>query len=167
VRPAARERREGPQRHEFLRDLPFHDFELFHGLTSRELSLVEGLLEMESFKAGACIIAQGSDPHYIYLLAKGAVSVYHHPEDGNSNPQKIAAFCPRVTFGDLALLEGVKRFADVRADEDATCYTLSAGNLRMLEEAFSPVYAKIITNTLRINIDRLRRCNREIASLQS
>ena len=146
--------------------VPFHEFELFDSLTSKELSLIEGLLEMESFPADTLVIAQGDDPDNIYLLAKGSVSIYHQPPDEDEPPQRIAAFCPGLCFGDLALIEDGQRSADVRTDEWSTCYSLSVANLRMLEESYSSLYAKILGNILRINIARLRRCNQEIGSLK-
>jgi hypothetical protein len=147
--------------------IAFHEFEIFRSLKPRELSLIEGLLEMETFPAGTLVISQGSPPDHLYLLAKGSVSICHRHGDGGKRRLRIAAFCPGVCFGDLAVIEGAERSADVQTDEDATCYTLSIERFRMLEEAYSAVYATIITNILRINIDRLRRSNQEIGSLKS
>ncbi len=147
--------------------VPFHDFELFAGFTPQELSKMEGLLEMESFGDATKIIEQGSAPDYIYLLAKGSVSIYHNTQNGSKKRQRIAAFGPGVCFGDLAAIDGSKRSADVWSDEASTCYTLSTDNLALLEEKDPSSYAKVVRNTLLINIDRLRRCNQEIASLKA
>ena len=65
------------------------------------------------------------------------------------------------------MIDGSKRSADVWSDEPSTCYTLSTDNLALLEERDPSSYAKIVRNTLLINIDRLRRCNQEIASLKA
>ena len=147
--------------------VPFHDFELFAGFSPTQFSQLEGMLEMESFPTATKIIEQGSAPDYIYLLAKGLVSIYFVSDSGLEKRQRIAAFGPGVCFGDLAAIDGSVRSADVWTDEPSTCYTLSTERLRQLEMEDPACYARFIRNTLLINIDRLRRCNREIASLKS
>lgn len=144
----------------------FHDFEIFQSLTSRELSEVEGFLEMECFRPGQRIVVQGSEPDQIYLLAKGLVSIYHQGEGNKQKAQRIAAFGPGVCFGDIAVIDGSPRSADVWADEWSTCYLLSAASLQGLEERYPEIYAKVIRNVLLINVDRLRRCTQEISSLK-
>ena len=145
----------------------FHEFEIFQSLNSQELSHVEGLLEMESAKAGTRIVEQGNDPDLIYLLAKGEVSIYHQAEDQKRKAQRIAAFGPGVCFGDIAVIDGSPRSADVWADVDSTCYTLSVETLMQLAREHPSTYAKLVRNLLLINIDRLRRCNQEISSLKN
>ena len=148
--------------------VPFHEFEIFNDMTSQELSLIEGLLGMEGFPAGCKMIEQGSDPESIYLLTKGSVSIIYNSSNSDDQlHQRIAAFGPGVSFGELAVVDCSKRTADVWADEDVTCYTLSLDNLRMLESSSSAIHAKIIRNILIINIDRLRRTNQELGSLKS
>ncbi len=149
--------------------VPFHEFEIFNDMTSQELSLIEGLLGMEGFPAGCKMIEQGSDPESIYLLTKGSVSIIYNSSNNSDDQlhQRIAAFGPGVSFGELAVVDCSKRTADVWADEDVTCYTLSLDNLRMLESSSSAIHAKIIRNILIINIDRLRRTNQELGSLKS
>ena len=149
--------------------VPFHEFEIFNDMTSQELSLIEGLLGMEGFPAGCKMIEQGSDPESIYLLTKGSVSIIYNSSNNSDDQlhQRIAAFGPGVSFGELAVVDCSKRTADVWADEDVTCYTLSLDNLRILESSSSAIHAKIIRNILIINIDRLRRTNQELGSLKS
>lgn len=146
--------------------VPFHDFDIFSALTSEELSTVEGMLEMEGFEAGACIVKQGAEAKQIYLLAKGTASIYHRSENPGRKAQRIAAFEPGVCFGDLAVVDGSPRSADVIADDASTCYTLSVDRLKTLQEAGNPIYPKLIQNILLINVDRLRRCTKEISSLK-
>lgn len=145
---------------------PFHEFDIFSGLDTKELSKVEGILEMEGFKAGEYIVKQGDDASQIYLLAKGSVSIYHRSENPDRRAQRIAAFEPGVCFGDLAVVDGSPRSADVIADTAATCYTLSVKQLNALQEERDPIYPKLIQNILLINVDRLRRCTKEISSLK-
>jgi len=147
---------------------PFHDFELFEGIDTTGLSVIEGLLEMEGFRAGERIIAEGDEPDQIYLLAKGSVSVQQPAANGGSGRRRrVVSFSPGVSFGELALVESARRSADVWADESATCYTLPVAALRRLDAEHPAIRSRIIENILRINVDRLRRFNREIGALKA
>ncbi|MEM0896445.1 MAG: glutaminase A [Verrucomicrobiota bacterium] len=145
----------------------FHDFEIFAGLTSRELTEIESLLEMETFPAGSKIVEQGAAADQLFLLAKGSVSIFHLSQNGTEKRQRVAAFSRGVPFGELSVIDGSPRSADVWADEDSTCYTFSLRSLQKLETASPVIHAKILRNILLINVDRLRRCNQEIASLKA
>ncbi len=148
--------------------IPFHDFDVFNFLTSRELSEIEGALEMEHFQADACIIEQGSQPDMLYLLSRGSVSIcLRQGESDSEKGARVAAFGPGVCFGEIAVIDGKLRSADVWADDPSTCYTLSAANLEKLEQGSPAIYAKIIKNILLLQIDRLRRFNQEVSSLRS
>lgn len=121
---------------------------------------------MEGFAQGSIIVRQGGAAEQIYLLAKGSVSIYHRPESSERRPQRVAAFEPGVCFGELAVMDERPRSADVLADEESTCYTLSAKQFEALNQEEPEIYAKILRNILLINVDRLRRCNQEISSLK-
>ena len=122
---------------------------------------------MESFPPNSRIVEQGGDPDYIYLLAKGSVGIYLQSNNGSKHGQRVAAFCPGVCFGDLAVVDGSPRSADVWTSEYSTCYLLSLDKLVDLEEKNPAAHSKILRNILLINIDRLRRCNQEIGSLKA
>ncbi|MEM7011998.1 MAG: cyclic nucleotide-binding domain-containing protein, partial [Verrucomicrobiota bacterium] len=147
--------------------VPFHEFDVFRSLTSTELSEVEGLLEMEGFKSDTRIVKQGDEPHQIYFLAKGSVSICLSGDENGEKGPRVAAFGPGVCFGEIAVIDGSLRSADVWADDHSTCYTLSGENLAKLESDHGSIYAKVIKNFLLLNIERLRRFNQEIGSLKS
>lgn len=129
---------------------------------------------MSTYTDNEWVLRQGDDPDHIYLLAKGSVSVVFHPEpsqkENRQQPAKAAhrlhAFGPGACFGDLAVIEGSKRSASVRADQATTCYTLSTDELSRLESEQPKLHTKIMRNILQINTDRLRRANLEMSALK-
>jgi glutaminase len=143
--------------------VPFQRFEIFAGLTAAELSDVERLLEMQSYRPEEAIVRQGEDADYLYLLAKGSVAV--HVTAGGSR-SRIQAFSPGVSFGDQALIDGRKRSADIVAETDTVCYLISAENFHALESRAPATFARIIRNLFRINLEILRGCSRELAALR-
>ena len=146
--------------------ISFHEFDIFEKLTSAELSQIEGMLEMAEYDAGERIVCQGDEAVNIFLLAKGSVSILHQKEEGESKSHRVAAFEPGVCFGDLSVVDGSPRSADVVADERSSCYLLSIKKILELRDSGDPVYPKLLRNLLLINVDRLRRGNLEISSLK-
>jgi len=140
----------------------FHEFEIFAGLAPEELTKIEKVLEMQSYQPGEKIVSQGSDPDYIYLLAKGSVGVFAQTETG---PKRLAAFSPGVSFGDLAIVNNTKRTADVISETASRCYQISAEEFNGWEKSDPAMHARIIKNLLRINVALLRRSSQELASL--
>jgi len=150
--------------------VPFYEFEIFESFEPNELSLIEDFLEMAVYRAGEKIIEQDTEPDFLFLLAKGAVNVELRTigshDDEEAPVQRLAAFCPGVAFGDLAVIDGSRRSTDVRAEVESTCYLLPAERFQELESTHPAIYVKLLRNLLRMNVNRLRRSNREISSLK-
>ncbi len=144
--------------------VPFHEFEVFAGLAGRELSQIESLLQMQSYRQDECIVSQGSQPDYLYLLAKGSAGVFVHQE-GSSH--RIHGLSPGVTFGDIAIVERSTRSADIVAEDDTVCYQLSAEQFYDLEDSSPAIHARIISNLLKANLAIIRDLGRELAVLRS
>jgi glutaminase len=70
-----------------------------------------------------------------------------------------------LAFGELALLDGGTRSADVIADEPTLCYVLPIAQLRTLASSHPEIQNKLILNIGRELSARLRRADAEIRSL--
>src|SRR5438445_8685687 len=97
---------------ESLRRVP-----LFAGMDKKELDLVARLLKEQPYSAGTTIVKSGSGGHGLYIIKEGRVSVVR---DG----QSIASLGPGQFFGEISVLDGGPRTADVRADTDTVCLTM-------------------------------------------
>jgi CRP/FNR family transcriptional regulator, cyclic AMP receptor protein len=105
---------------ESLRRVP-----LFAGLDRKELELLAKLAKEQSYEAGATIVQAGASGHGLYIIKQGNVSVVR---DG----QKVASFGPGQFFGEVAVLDGGPRTADVKADTDTVCLTLISWEIKPL-----------------------------------
>ena len=74
---------------------------------------------------------------------------------------RVASLGPGVSFGEMALLDGQARSADVVADERVVCYGFSVEALRELGRAHPNLIATILGNMMRDLSERLRRANDE------
>jgi small-conductance mechanosensitive channel/CRP-like cAMP-binding protein len=138
---AARDNRHRHQRMEALAQV-----DLFHALTSEERSFVCGHLVYAPFTAGETCTRQGAVAHWLYVLCSGKVEIRRHVEDGTLT--KVVATLEGPTFfGEMGLMTGELRTADVVAMSDVECYRLDkAGLQRVLEER--PEAAQQFSKTL-------------------
>ena len=105
---------------ESLRRVP-----LFAGLDRKELDVLGKLIKEQRYAAGATIVKAGASGHGLYIIREGNVSVVR---DG----QKVAAMGPGQFFGEISVLDGGPRTADVRADSDTVCLTLVSWEVKPL-----------------------------------
>lgn len=118
---------------ESLRRVP-----LFAGLDKKELDLVCKVVKEQSYPAGATIVKSGAGGHGLYIIKEGRVTVVR---DG----QSVANFGPGQFFGEISVLDGGLRTADVRADTDTVCLTLISWEVKpLLMENASITYKMLL-----------------------
>ena len=102
---------------EILKKVP-----LFGGLANDQLADLSAVFRWRSYPNGSLIITEGSSGDTLFVLNKGAAKVTRESEDGR---EVILAFL-RVgdIFGELSILDGRERSANVVALEDTEVYTL-------------------------------------------
>jgi CRP-like cAMP-binding protein len=105
---------------ESLRRVP-----LFAGLDRKELELLAKLAKEQRYEPGATIVKTGAGGHGLYIIKEGNVSVVR---DGH----KVASMGPGQFFGEISVLDGGPRTADVRADTETVCLTLISWEIKPL-----------------------------------
>jgi CRP/FNR family transcriptional regulator, cyclic AMP receptor protein len=124
---------------ESLRRVP-----LFAGMDRKELELLAKLIKEQSYSAGATIVKSGAGGHGLYIIKEGRVSVVR---DG----QTIATLGPGQFFGEISVLDGGPRTADVRADADTVCLTLISWEVKpLLMDNASITYKMLLEMVRRI-----------------
>jgi CRP/FNR family transcriptional regulator, cyclic AMP receptor protein len=105
---------------ESLRRVP-----LFAGLDRKELELLAKLAKEQRYEPGATIVKSGATGHGLYIIKEGNVSVVR---DG----QKVASMGPGQFFGEISVLDGGPRTADVKAETETVCLTLISWEIKPL-----------------------------------
>ena len=116
-----REQRESRQRSQELRAL--HAMNLFDSLTPEEKETLTHHIRFAPFTAGEVITRQGAVAHWLYILESGDVEVRTRIE-GATDTKLVATLTGPNFFGEMGLMTGEPRFADVVAKTDADCYRL-------------------------------------------
>lgn len=146
------------------RILPLDEIEIFQGLGRADLKQLAATVTTFQFEAGDKIIREGDEAHIFFVVARGSVSI-SVTLDGR-RPRRIGSVGQGGPFGEMALLDGGRRSADVIADVSVICYGFSVNRIRELSEQSPAILTTILGNLVRIMSDRLRLANDEIRALQ-
>jgi small-conductance mechanosensitive channel/CRP-like cAMP-binding protein len=137
----AREERHRDERIEVVRGLDFLD-----SLTNDERAFVADHLRYAPFTAGETVTKQGAVAHWLYILTKGKVEVRLHVS-GSDETKVVNTIDAPSFFGEMGMLTGAPRRADVIALTEVDCFRLDKEGLaRILTER--PEIAERISRTL-------------------
>ncbi len=98
------------------------EMELFRGLTDDERNLLAERIVYAPFTAGELVTRQGAVAHWLYILTSGSVEIRTRLGDGPA--RVIARLDAPSFFGEMGLMTGEPRVADVVAATDIECYRL-------------------------------------------
>ncbi len=84
-----------------------------------------------SFKQGSVIFEDGAEGREMYIILAGEAQVH---KNVSGRDVLIAALGEGDIFGEMALLEGMPRSAEVRAKTDCSLLGITAANLKKLRQ---------------------------------
>lgn len=138
--------------------------EIFAGLTTAETHALEQIAGTLSFASGEVMLKAGDDAHAFLTIAKGTVSVTVNI--GNGRTRRVASIGPGQAIGEMALLDGGKRSANVVADGPVMAYVFAVSAIRDLLPDHPRIMEKILGNMVLSLSQRLRRTNDEVSALE-
>lgn len=147
------------------------DLKIFAGLSPADLKILEMAVQPLVFEAGQTIVREGDEARLFFVVARGKATVCLRLAGGDTEKDgdslvRIATLGPGLSFGEMALLDGGHRSADVIADERVVCYGFSVEHLRDIGDAHPHIFTAILGNMMRDFSERLRRANDEIRALE-
>ncbi len=138
------------------------EYELFRAFTAAELAVVEPLLQSRKFKSGQKIIETGDEAKEMFFLTRGHVSVVLPGEERH----RLATFSPGMSFGEMALIDGAPRSADIVADTEVECHLLPLKDFKALSEKNPAIKIKILEKLCLDLTGKIRKANRELSVLE-
>ncbi len=132
---------------------------IFEGLDERGLGALEKLLKLRSFSPDSVIVSQSDPGDALFVLVRGRVKVVLYGEKGRE--MILSSFRPGEFFGEMSLLDGQPRSANVIAIEPSALYVLE-------RNAFAKYLGenpRIALNILAEMSRRLRRADSIIGNL--
>ncbi|HEY5975690.1 MAG TPA: cyclic nucleotide-binding domain-containing protein, partial [Geobacteraceae bacterium] len=116
-----------------MNTIGFDDIPLFRNLDRLERASLVPNLDTEEYPADAVIVRQGAPGDALYIILGGVVSVARTDRGGIR--RELARLGPGDCFGEMAILSGAPRSADVTAVTDLTLLKLS-------KQSFSGLFKK-------------------------
>jgi glutaminase len=134
------------------------------GAQAEDVALLEALVQRAHFEPGVLLVRRGDPGDAIYLLLRGQVSVVVDLADGGH--KRLATLTAGMTFGELALIAGGRRSADVRADTAVECATLDAAAFARLERDRPAFSILLLRNLLQVVGRTALHLTAEVAALE-
>jgi glutaminase len=113
--------------------VPLAENDLLRGLSAGVLGDVQRHMRHETFRRGDVLVRAGDFAGDIYLLTAGQVSVILELPGGRAT--RVATVSAGMSFGEIGVIAGTARTADVRADENVECYILPKAAFAELAES--------------------------------
>ena len=141
---------------DYLKQIP-----LFCDLDPEEIMDVLRIARVVSFKAGSKLCTRGAKADCAYVLEHGEVSI-RAAEEGQPEVELGRVGAGEI-LGELALIDGHPRSADVVALSDVRGYRIDRSELDAMRRAMHPAAFKILRRIAITVSDRLRDVNDAIA----
>src|SRR5262249_43406919 len=114
----------------------------FSGLDRTQLGLLASSVGSQSFERGEVLFHQGSIGSVLYIVVSGQVRIYTVSEGGQ---ELTLAICKEGEFlGELALLDGLPRWATPRALRQTTPLTFPRSAFLHTTAACPPIAAAVL-----------------------
>jgi CRP-like cAMP-binding protein len=125
------------------------------------------ILELKGplFFGASDLLARQDDDRRLYFLVQGLVSVRLKTKDG-LGVNRLASFSPGVIFGELSMLDGSLRSAEVVAEKDSQVLELPFHIFKELQQNHPELTAKLTTGIALWLSNRLKILSREIQVLE-
>ena len=140
------------------------ELEVLQNFSDDELEIFKQFLDLKTFKKGEAIINEGQNDRDLLMLTHGLVSItLHLPNSDRKN--RLFTFSSGATIGEMALLDGNPRSADVWADDDSEFYRLTFNGYKKICDDHPQIALKLVTNIGSIISHRLRIRSQELRML--
>ena len=131
---------------------------LFDSLNYEEIQEIEKRLILKNLDKGALIYKQGSPGRSVCFVVQGELSVIKRADDGDVN---IATVGKGESVGEIAIIDGLTRSADVLAITEASVLILKQDDFDNLVEEQPAIGVKVL-KTLAKSLSRTLRDRSEV-----
>ena len=146
------------------RRLSVRETQLGRGLGQNELQILQEALIELPVQRGTPIFSTGDAADGLYVVIAGSVSVYLRGESGR---KRVASLAPGVVFGEMGLLDGLPRSADLAADQDSVVLKLTRTHFEEIRRSHPGIAATVLFNLSSEMATRLRYVNMELQEASS
>jgi len=154
------------------RDL-LRETEIFRNLTEDQIRKILKISREVTFAEGEVIMREGEDGDTLYIILEGTVEVVKSLVRGDMDEEenrKNKVFTRldasgHAVFGEIALLETMRRTATVKTVTKCRCYEIKKDDFLNLAETDHELGFRILLNLARIVSARLRKADEDTIKL--
>lgn len=139
---------------DFFRNVP-----LFHSLSTRQLGRVMLAMQPRRYLAGELLFEEGHIGKAVFIIKSGKVELSRRVADRS---RSLGVLTPGQMFGEMALLEQMKRTASATVVEDGEIFLLYTATLDALIRDHPAIGVKLLRNMAIMLSALLRRTNQEL-----
>jgi glutaminase len=145
--------------------VPLHEHPVCKGLDRAEIEHLQAQLSRHDYEPGTLLARRGEAADAVHFLVSGEVSVLVGLPGGGQ--KRLSTLSAGMSFGELGLLSGTPRSADVRADSAVSSYVLNAPALARLEADHPALANRLLRNLLLVTIATAQQLTSEVAALEA
>jgi CRP-like cAMP-binding protein len=138
---------------------------VFQGLRQNELQILSRYLNREQYNKGKEIFRQGDKGDALFFITQGLADITIDLP-GTARKKRLQTLSSGTFFGEMALLDGKPRSANVVARDNLVCYRLTLENFNQLQKDNPKISITLLTNISRTIATRLRLTNDMILELE-
>jgi diguanylate cyclase (GGDEF)-like protein len=139
------------------------DVAIFSELTDEQRSMIASEMKMSRYNAGEMIFREGDPGDVLYVVIKGAVTVFIMDNEGK---EVILAEVRAGSYvGEMSIIDQAHRSAACRAVEDCNLLELHADDFLHIMHNLPQASTKIMNRMLSIIVERLMRTGAFIAQM--
>ncbi|MBF0430165.1 MAG: SLC26A/SulP transporter family protein [Fibrobacteria bacterium] len=130
-------------------------------LNSGQIENLVPYLELIEYTSGNTVFTKDSPGDSVYFIVRGRARIFLPQPEGDSI--RLATLCTGSCFGEMALIDGKERSADIVAVGTLKCYCLSLEALNKINQDHPDIGFSILKGLSKELSNRLRFYNRKIS----
>lgn len=142
------------------------DFAREFGLSGADGSMLAGFVESRTYRTGETVCRRGQKGDSMFLVSSGSADIVI-PISGGGRVRRVATVTEGTIFGELSLLDGRPRSADVVAREEMHCFELTADDFAHLRNEHPKIGTELLAALATLLGGRLREANQLISELDT
>jgi CRP/FNR family cyclic AMP-dependent transcriptional regulator len=141
----------------------FKKIPLFAGLSGDELNEILSGIRSQSLGDGKVLFSEGEPGDAAYVVESGVVEVWAQMDGGDEI--SVATLQSGEVIGELALIDGARRNATIRAVKDTQLLRIDKVEFDFLRRNSRPAAFKLIRAITQVVCARLRETNEQISAI--
>lgn len=132
---------------------------LLQGLNDADLARLAEFCEERQMAEGTTVFIENMPGESLFLIRRGTIRVSKMFAEGDE--QTLVVLGPEDIFGEMAVVDGLPRWATARVAEDAELISLRKRDFESLCASAPGLALKLLMNIMRVFSRRVREANEE------